>query len=47
MLRLKNILIVLFAGVIPAGSADAATLIWSDEFNGTAVDASKWVYDVS
>jgi hypothetical protein len=42
MLRLKNILIMLFAAVITAGSVNAATLLWSDEFDGTAVDTSKW-----
>jgi hypothetical protein len=46
MLRLKNILIMLFMAVITAGSvnaADATGLIWSDEFNGTSVDTSKWI----
>jgi beta-glucanase (GH16 family) len=46
MLRLKNILIVLFATAITAGYVNAAILVWSDEFNGAGVDASKWVYDV-
>jgi hypothetical protein len=46
MLRLKNILIMLFAAVITAGSVNAATLLWSDEFDGTSVNTSNWnIYD--
>jgi len=44
-----SVLIPFLAVAITAGSASASqTLIWSDEFDGTSVDVSKWqVMDVA
>ena len=39
------VLLLLLEGLNPA--VDGATnLVWSDEFNGTAVDTSKWKFDI-
>lgn len=45
-----SIVAITMLGLIPSIPASAAppsslyTLVWSDEFNGTAVDTSKWYY---
>jgi beta-glucanase (GH16 family) len=43
MLKLKNILIMLFLLAITIGIANAQTLLWSDEFDGSSLDLTKWV----
>ena len=39
-------LIYLLVSVLGNGLAAAAT-VWSDEFNGSAIDTGTWTYDVS
>ena len=48
MSKQKKVML-LWAGLMVLASgtvAVAQTLIWSDEFNGTEIDNSKWTYDV-
>lgn len=50
MLKSKKILVlafivVLLMAVMPCMNAFASTLVWSDEFNGTSLSGSNWVYE--
>jgi len=41
------VLIALLTSLLPAGMASAApTLVWSDEFDGTTLNTTNWVYDI-
>src|SRR5438552_3833317 len=46
MLFAGRLLAGVCALVASAATAPAATLLWSDEFNGTSIDTTKWnIYD--
>ncbi len=39
--------VLLAAGCLPlAPTAQAQTLVWEDNFDGTSIDGNKWTYDV-
>ena len=46
MVSVRIALIYLLVSVLGNGLAAAAT-VWSDEFNGSAIDTGTWTYDVS
>ena len=49
MLKSKKLLITfiiaLLVAAMPCMNAFASTLVWSDEFNGTSLSGSNWVYE--
>ena len=45
MLRISAALVTLAGGMALTPTANANTLLWSDEFNGTSVDTSKWIIE--
>ncbi len=48
--HLAVVLAVIFFAASPGGSVGAAsaysTLVWSDEFNGSAIDRRNWTFDI-
>ncbi|SON89314.1 exported hypothetical protein [Xanthomonas citri pv. fuscans] len=45
-LRAVTVQFAVLLGVALTTSASAQTLVWEDNFNGPAVDGTKWTYDV-
>lgn len=49
MIRLVQIAVLFIAGLLPAASSAQSndwTLVWADEFAGSAIDKTKWGFDV-
>nr|WP_235857303.1 hypothetical protein [Xanthomonas cissicola] len=45
-LRAVTVQFAVLLGVALTTSASAQTLVWEDNFNGPAIDGTKWTYDV-
>ena len=43
---MRNLLFILFIFFVIPSNAQNWNLIWSDEFNGTNLDNSKWTHDI-
>ena len=43
---MRNLLFILFVFFAISSNAQNWNLIWSDEFNGTNLDNSKWTHDI-